>query len=265
MDRVDGKDANSILQGYTDILPGRPTVIEHRHPFDDLRNPYDRRKAAFLSKLHATTIMAAEHQTHDYYMTIGPMFADPIARQLYAEIASIEEQHITQYESIIDPEESWLEKWLLHEANEVYLYWSCVESEDDPRIKKIWERMLDYELGHVRFAAEHFERVERRDAAEVLQKLPAPLLFASHREFVRDVLRKEVVLSAKGPDFIERDHESAETREYRASVNADGSPSDIISGSYVWRPGTELGMEGQDRKRTPPKRGMRKTAGTSRS
>ena len=39
-------------------------------------------------------------------MNIGPMFADPVARQLYAEIASIEEQHVTQYESIIDPDET---------------------------------------------------------------------------------------------------------------------------------------------------------------
>ena len=80
-------------------------------------------------------------------MTVGPQFADPIARQLYAEIASIEEQHVTQYESIIDPDESWLEKWLLHECNEVWNYWSCVESEGDTRIKKIWQRMLDFELG----------------------------------------------------------------------------------------------------------------------
>lgn len=28
MDRVEGKDANNILQCYTDILPGRPTVVE---------------------------------------------------------------------------------------------------------------------------------------------------------------------------------------------------------------------------------------------
>ena len=27
----------------------------------------------------ACTLMAGEHQTHDYYMTIGPMFADPVA------------------------------------------------------------------------------------------------------------------------------------------------------------------------------------------
>ena len=64
--------------------------------------------------------MAAEQQTHNYYMNIGPIFADPVARQLYAEIASVEEQHVTQYETIIDPTESWLGKWVLHEANEVY-------------------------------------------------------------------------------------------------------------------------------------------------
>lgn len=42
-------------------------------------------------------------------MTVRPMFSDPLARQLYAEVAAIEEQHVTQYESIIDPNESWLE------------------------------------------------------------------------------------------------------------------------------------------------------------
>src|SRR3954462_6877875 len=56
MDRLEGKDANNILQSYTDILPGRPTVDEHRHPADDLRNAYDRRKAHPLTRLHALTI-----------------------------------------------------------------------------------------------------------------------------------------------------------------------------------------------------------------
>ncbi len=86
MDRVEGKDANTLLQSYTDIIPGRPTSIEHRDPSDDLRTPYDRTQAALVTKLNAMTIMAGEHQTHDYYMTIGPTFADPLARQLYAEI-----------------------------------------------------------------------------------------------------------------------------------------------------------------------------------
>jgi hypothetical protein len=62
-------------------------------------------------------------------------------------------QHVTQYESIIDTTETWLEKWLLHEANEVYNYYSCVEYEQNSRIKQIWERFLDYELGHLRFCS----------------------------------------------------------------------------------------------------------------
>jgi hypothetical protein len=73
MDRLFGKDANTLVQSYSDIVPGRPTAVEHRHPDDDLRNPYIRERAAPLTKLHAYTIMAGEHQTHDYYTTIGPI------------------------------------------------------------------------------------------------------------------------------------------------------------------------------------------------
>jgi len=241
MDRVEGKDANTLLQSYTDILPGRPTSLEHRDPSDDLRTPYDRRQAAFVTKLNAMTIMAGEFQTHDYYMTIGPTFADPLARQLYAEIASIEEQHVTQYESIIDPTETWLEKWLLHEATEVYNYYSCVEYEKNAHIKAIWERFLDYELGQLRFVADLFEQKEKRDAAEVLSEaLPAPIRYDSHREFVRETLRREVQLSAAGAAFVDRSEETEQTRTYRDHMNADGSPSDTVSAGYIWMPGTEL-------------------------
>jgi rubrerythrin len=185
--------------------------------------------------------MAGEHQTHDYYMNIGPTFSDPVARQLYAEIASIEEQHVTQYESIIDPRETWLEKWLLHEATEVYNYYSCVASEGNARIKALWERFLDYELGHVRFVADLFEKIEKRDAAEVLPKsLPEPIRYTSHRNFVRDTLRREVQLSALGPDFIDRSQESQATRNYREHLNSEGSPSDTAAAGYIWEPGTEL-------------------------
>jgi rubrerythrin len=241
MDRVEGKDANTLVQSYSDILPGRPTSLEHRDPSDDLRKPYERDQAALITKLHALTIMAGEHQTHDYYMTVGPMFADPTARQLYAEIASIEEQHVTQYESIIDANETWLEKWLLHEATEVYNYFSCVEYENNPRIKRIWERFLDYELGHLRFVADLFEQTEKRDAAEVLStSLPKPIHYDSHREFVRATLRTEVHLSAAGHEFVDRSEETKQTQDYRTHMNAEGSPSDIVAAGYIWTPGTEL-------------------------
>jgi hypothetical protein len=245
MDRVHGADANNILQSYTDILPGRPTAVEHRAPEDDLRECYDRRKALPISKLNAVTIMGGEHQTHDYYMTIGPMFADPVARQLYAEIASIEEQHVTQYESIIDPEETWLEKWLLHEATEIYNYYSCLTYETNPRVKEIWQRFLEYELGHLHHVLELFQKFEKRDAQELLpQSLPEPIAYESHREFVRKVLTEEVDYRAQGKQIGKK--ESSASRQYREQMNSKGSPSEAIAKGYKWKPGTELAEETPD-------------------
>ena len=244
MDRLEGKDANNILQNYTDILPGRPTVEEHRDPEDDLRTPYDRAKAQPLTKLHALTIMAAEQQTHNFYMNVGPTYADPVARQLYAEIASIEEQHVTQYESIIDPNETWLEKWLLHEATEVYNYYTCLSQEPNPRIRAIWERFLDYELGHLNLVSDLFKKHEKRDPAEVLpESIPDPMPVASQREFVREVLEKEVNLRARGADFVERGREGQASKAYRDQLNVDGSPSQTVSAGYRWAPGTELKLK----------------------
>ena len=196
-----------------------------------------------MSKLHALTILAGEHQTHDYYMTIGPTFSDPLARQLYAEIASIEEQHVTQYESIVDPRESWLEKWVMHEAAEVYNYYSCYESETNLRIKKIWERFIDYELGHLRIAAELFEKIEGRDRAEILPSvLPAPITYTSHRNFVRDVLAQEVDLRAVGTEFVDASDvpEDNPSIAYREQMNEQGSPSERVADGWMWTPGTEL-------------------------
>lgn len=243
-DRIGGGDANNIIQNYSDIMPGRPTSVEHRDPTDDLREHYDRTTAEPLTKLHAVTIMAAENQTHDYYMTIGPMFADPVARQLYAEIASIEEQHTTQYESIIDANETWMEKWLMHEAMEVYNYMGCSQYETNPRIKAIWDRFLDYELGQLHFVMELFKEVENRDPAEILPaSLPEPIEYRSHRDFVRETLNNEVDLRASGTEFVSKEEEPEGSLAYREQMNSEGSPSETVAAGYRWMAGTELAAE----------------------
>jgi hypothetical protein len=243
MDRLEGRDANNILQSYTDIRPGRPTAEEHRDPMDDLREHYDRATAEPITKLNALTILSAEHQVRDYYATIGPFFSDPVARMLYAEIGSIEEQHVTQYESIIDPGETGIEKWLLHEATEVYNYWGCLQQESNPRLKAIWERFLSYELGQLHYVMDLMKQLESRDPEEFLpSSLPEPIKFESQREFVRQVLSKEVDLRAAGKDFIDRSAEppGAPSVHYRKQLNSEGSPSELVSAGYVWTPGTEL-------------------------
>jgi hypothetical protein len=241
LDRLEGKDANNITQGYTDIVPGRPTIDHHRAPEHELIRPYER-DAKLASKLHALTLTGGEYQTHDYYMNIGPIFADALARQLYAEIASVEAQHITHYGSMLNPEESLLEKLLLGEACEVWNYAACVSQETNPRVKAIWEKFLDYELGHFQAALKLFQDTERRDAAEVLGdgKLPPFIQFQSQREFVKQTVLSEVQLRKSGTDFVDEKDEPASSLEYRKAVNAAGSPSTTVSDTYSWSPGTEL-------------------------
>jgi hypothetical protein len=241
LDRVSGKDANNILQSYTDVRPGRPTRDEHRAPEDDVREPYIRSAVDPMTKLNALTIVSAEHQVHDYYMNIGPTFADPVARMLYAEIATIEEQHVTQYESLIDPDETWIEKWLLHEATEVWTYWSCVGQEPNPRLKAIWERMLDYELGQLHFVMALMRQMEGRDPEAMLPKtLPDPIKFESQRQFIRDTLAKEVDLSANGTQIVPRSEEGRTSAIYREQLNSEISPSELVTADYHYTPGTEV-------------------------
>lgn len=241
LDRLEGKDANNILQGYTDIVPGRPTSEHHRAPESDLRDNYQKEDAALITKIHAAMITAAEFQTHDYYMNIGPLFSDPVARQLYAEIASVEEQHVTQYGSLMDPSESFMEKWLIHEAMEVYAYKSCADQEDNPRIKAMWEQFLDYELGHLNLACDLFKQLERRDPAEILGgDLPKMVEFKSQREFVRKVLEEETTMRTSGTHFVSKQEESPLSLEYREQMNSKIIPSNVASAGYEWRPGTEL-------------------------
>jgi hypothetical protein len=241
LDRLEGKDANNITQGYTDIVPGRPTLFHHRAPEDELMTPYPR-DAALATKLHAISLVGGEYQTHDYYMNIGPTFADSLARQLYAEIASVESQHITHYGCMLNPDETLLEKLLICEAAEVWNYAGCAEQETNPRIKAIWERFLDYELGHFQVALQLFKDIERRDPAEVLGDgaLPPFIEYKSQREFVRQVLEAEVQLRKDGTKFVDEAQEPQRSRAYREAVNAGGSPSETVSATYQWTPGTEL-------------------------
>lgn len=241
LDRLEGKDANNIIQGYTDIAPARPTMDHHRAPEHDLLRPYGA-EAGLATKLNALTLTGGEYQTHDYYMNIGPLFADPLARQLYAEIASVESQHITHYGSMLNPDESLLEKLLISEACEVWNYAGCLEQESNPRVKALWEQFLDYELGHFQVAAQLFREFERRDPEEVLGggNLPPFIAFRSHREYLRNVIAAETGLRKNSTEFVDLSNEGRSSLDYREAVNADGSPSTTVSATYSWMPGTEL-------------------------
>ncbi|WP_232320189.1 hypothetical protein [Herbidospora daliensis] len=77
---IEHRRAEKIVDGLTEVMPGRPTYLHHRDPIDNVRQSYDKDATAPISKLHALTIMSAEQQTMNFYMNVGPTYMEPIAR-----------------------------------------------------------------------------------------------------------------------------------------------------------------------------------------
>ncbi|MBD3316063.1 MAG: hypothetical protein GF344_09765 [Chitinivibrionales bacterium] len=193
MVKSDPKRAEAIVKDLTEVTPGRPTVIEHIHPFDTVRDYYDRGGADTLTKLHVATITAAEQQTMNFYMNVGNRAADLMGRGLYQEIGMIEEQHVSHYGALADPRASWFEMMVLHEYNECYMYYSCMVSESDDRIKAMWQRHLEDEVEHLRLAVDLMKKYEGKDAAEMYPKeLPEPLVLAPNKEYVRQIIADQL-------------------------------------------------------------------------
>jgi rubrerythrin len=242
LDMLEGKKADDITGQLTEIMPGRPTVAEHRHPYDEVRNPSDRNKANPLSLLHVLTLVAAEQQTMNYYMNVGNIPINPLARGLYLEIAQIEEQHVTHYESLLDPNASWFEREVLHQYNECYLYYSFMQQETDSRIKQLWELHLNMELEHLRLACDMLRRYDNKEPEEFLpSELPEPIRFEDNKEYVRQVLANQVDLTSDGTEFVPVQHlpEDARYFEYQRIVNTGGVPSEQVIEQHIQQVGKD--------------------------
>jgi hypothetical protein len=245
LDLTKGKKAEAITGTVTEIMPGRPNPEEFRHPDDDLRRHYDKHTVDPRSRLHVMTLVAAEQQTMNYYMNAGNIPVDPLARGLYLEIAMIEEQHVTQYESLLDPLETWFEQWLHHEYLEVWLYHSFMAQETDPRVKAIWELHLNMEIGQLHVAADMLRRYEGKDAAVLLPAtLPPAMTFEPNKAYVRDVLASQVGYRADGLDIAERDGKpTALSAEYQSIVNEDGNYSQDVIDVHTERFGGDYRLQ----------------------
>ncbi len=207
-----GIDADVMVGKYTEIMPGRPTINEHRYPIDNVRAHMNAKKADGYTKLVGGIITAAEQQTMNFYMNMAQMYKNHLGRKLFSEIAMVEEEHVTQYESLKDPNCSWLEQWVMHEYTECYLYYSCMEDESDEYIKNIWKEHFEMEVAHLKRATELLEKYENKKAKDVIPKpaFPQLLKFGENKKYIREVLKtvgytsvkeKYVPASELAPDF----------------------------------------------------------------
>ena len=236
LDMECGTKAEHLLGGYTEIMPGRPTIAHHRAPGDSILSPLGN-DASLFSRMAVLVISAAEQQAMNYYMNVCATYPNDPGRALYREIGMVEEEHVSRYESLMDPSLSWAENLLMRQYAECYLYWSMARTETDPTLRQTWSRMTDLELSHLRLAQTLLERLEGKTYDEVVGDgvFPAPIKLGSNIGYVRDVLGAGVNLTARGEGYapVESLAADADFFRYQALVNAD--PQQVQSHGVVQR------------------------------
>jgi len=202
---VKGADPEFLVGKYTEIMPGRPTIAHHRYPMDNVKKPMNAQKSNLYSKLVAGIITAAEQQTMNYYMNISQWYKNDLGRKLYAEIGMVEEEHVTQYESLKDPNCTWLEQWVMHEYTEAYLYYSAYMEETDKNIKNIWAHFYEMECAHLKIACRLFEKFENGKISSVIGtgEFPTLLKHGTNKQYVREVLERTVLLTGDRQSYID--------------------------------------------------------------
>ena len=243
LDMDEGVHAEQLVGRYTEIMPGRPTISEHRFPKDGIPCPLCQ-DAPLFDKLAAMIITAAEQQTMNYYMNVTGFYKNDLGRRLYQEIAMIEEQHVTQYEALMQAGMTWLECMLMHEYAECYLYWSCMETETDPHIRKIWAQHLEQEIAHLHKAAQLLERFEGKHWQQVIPnaEFPAPLRLESNIPYVRAVLGTvQNTYKDKNPVPIQSLESADPFFAYQDIVheNADSTASHQVIETYIRKNGQD--------------------------
>ena len=249
-------DADMLVGKYTEIMPGRPTVAEHRYPADDIKPHLNAENADLYSKLVACTITAAEQQTMNYYMNIAQWYKNDLGRKLYAEIAMIEEAHVTQYESLKDPTMTWLEQWVMHEYTECWLYFSAMQDESDEYIKKIWAEHFKMEIAHLKTAAKLLKKFENKSYESVIGtgEFPKLLKLGGNKEYIRKVLGSTILLTAdntqekfdyKDIKKISDDHRYFDYQKYM-SGEPDRNPSHLVIEKAIEKLGQDFRYQDSD-------------------
>ena len=172
---------------------------------DNVKKAMNSQKSDLYTKLVANIITAAEQQTMNYYMNISQWYKNDLGRKLYAEIGLVEEEHVTQYESLKDPNCTWLEQWVLHEYTEAYLYYSAYCEEENKNIKQIWHDFYLMECAHLKVACRLLEKFENKTHVGVIGEgeFPTLLKLGTNKAYVREVLERTILLTGDRQSYID--------------------------------------------------------------
>lgn len=140
------RDPGAVLGGFAEIMPGRPLIACHRHPFDGLAESGDQ-PADDLSRAAVCVMEAVARGL--YEMHAAARAEDPLLRALHRECALIREEHISLFSSL-RPAEAPLQTLYQNESVLAWLLSSCARAEESAALRHLYAREEAHARTHTR-------------------------------------------------------------------------------------------------------------------
>jgi hypothetical protein len=113
-------------------------------------------------------------------------------------------------------------------------------------VRAVYELHLNMEIEHLRIAAELMRKVEKRDPEELLPKgFERTVSFKENKSYVREVLARQVDLTAKDAQFVPIDELPEDDRyfDYQNAVHGEWVPSEAVIEEAKQKLGEEYRLE----------------------
>ena len=243
LDAEQERPAEAVTGERTEIAPGRPCVAAHRHPLDSVFRPLDFGAAPQGTLLTLGLLAPLQRLTASLYAARAGEAAHPQARMLFAEMALIEEQHATQYESLWDCRRTPRENLLLRARALGYAYHSLLAAETEAAMREIYAACL----GELRADVRALNAATPFETAQPEEDFPPPFVFGDTSALVRALMPRQVTLTMLEDSLVPSGQLPGDCRyfQWQRALCGDGSdmPSHRVIARYAARYGTDYRFE----------------------
>lgn len=231
-------DVTEFLFGIVEIMPGRPMIACHRHPYDDIHslNPYPS-NAASLSCL---TMLSVLESISSQLTACNAHPLQHLERAFLNEMAFLIQQHRILFLSLL-PKLHPIELIFLFQQLEYYLYDSLQQDEPNSEIKQLFIQERAHEATHIQKISALIHD-ERRLSEYWLPSLPS-FRIQSQKGYVREtLLNLGVTLRHGKPVPVGALKKGADFFRYQRRLFPDPSeaPSHIIVHQTIEKNGTDF-------------------------
>lgn len=180
-----GVSADEKLGGMAELMPGRPCIAAHRHPYDEVQPPIERAQASPQTLLSLFLLSCAAR--YAACLSAGALGESrEHARALYAELSLILTEHATQYASLLGHAGDPCEALTLRAYALCYALDGLRAQEEDAALRAIYDQAFYAQCAHLHKARRLYLRAhEGQEPPFIDQELPPPLILQPNKGYIR--------------------------------------------------------------------------------